>query len=73
MLHSKKEEAPLCVSLEHSTLNIEGCYLELSVQTIISYTYLAQRAADLAYVRLLMLTARFKQCSVGSRETDARK
>jgi len=24
MLHSKKEEAPLCVSLEHSTLNIEG-------------------------------------------------
>ena len=24
MLRSKKEEAPLCVSLEHSTLNIEG-------------------------------------------------
>ena len=30
MLHSKKEEAPLCVSLEHSTLNIEGCYLHLA-------------------------------------------
>ena len=39
--------------------------LEQSVQTLIYYTCLAQRAADLAYVRHSMLTARFKHCSVG--------
>ena len=33
MLHSKKEEVPLCVSLEHSTLNIEGCYIYLMHKT----------------------------------------
>ena len=41
-------------------------FLEQSVQTLIYYPCLAQRAADLAYVRLLILTARFKQSSVGS-------
>ena len=35
------------------------------VQTLINYTCTAQKAADLAYVRHLILTIRFKHCSVG--------
>ena len=39
--------------------------MEQSVQTLINYTCLAQRAADLAYVRHLILSARFRHYSVG--------